>query len=110
MPASTIVAKVGSDVPSLRETLFIDLDTCQGDSGGPLMVFTASRQWVIAGVTSYGKDCAAPPYAGVYTRVAAYLNWIKSLNVTDAVTVGAAGHRLTHPSILVLLCLYSVLF
>ncbi|CAF3421992.1 unnamed protein product [Rotaria socialis] len=53
-------------------------DTCQGDSGGPLMMFTSSKQWVIAGVTSFGYGCAHPGYSGVYTRIAAYLDWIVS--------------------------------
>ena len=40
------------------------------------------RRWVLAGVTSYGRDCAHPLYAGVYTRVSVYQDWIKSI-VTD---------------------------
>jgi hypothetical protein len=59
-------------------------DTCQGDSGGPLMMFTSSKQWVLAGVTSFGYGCAKPGYSGVYTRVIAYLDWINSIiNNTD---------------------------
>ena len=54
------------------------LDTCQGDSGGPLMMYTASKQWVLVGVTSYGIGCARRDYAGVYTRVAVYQRWIAS--------------------------------
>ena len=54
------------------------IDTCQGDSGGPIMIFTASNQWVIVGVTSYGIGCAGASYAGVYTRIAYYQNWISS--------------------------------
>src|SRR5579862_3801360 len=53
-------------------------DTCQGDSGGPLMIFTPSRQWVLAGLTSNGIGCAIPIYSGIYTRVAAYKDWIQS--------------------------------
>lgn len=54
------------------------LDTCQGDSGGPLMVFTPNHQWVLVGLTSFGYGCARPDYAGVYTRVSMYQNWIQS--------------------------------
>lgn len=60
------------------------IDTCQGDSGGPLMMFTSSKQWVIVGVTSFGYGCAQKGYSGVYTRVAAYSNWIDLfINKTD---------------------------
>ncbi|XP_057368853.1 trypsin-like [Daphnia carinata] len=46
-------------------------DTCQGDSGGPLLY--AGFQ---VGITSFGRGCADPKYAGVYTRVTNYLGWI----------------------------------
>ncbi|CAF0979323.1 unnamed protein product [Rotaria sp. Silwood1] len=62
-------------------------DTCNGDSGGPLMMFTSSQQWVVVGITSYGYGCARPNFSGVYTRVVYYLDWIRSMNVTDAITV-----------------------
>ena len=52
-------------------------DTCQGDSGGPLMMFTTSNQWVLVGLTSYGDGCARANAMGVYTRVAAYQDWIR---------------------------------
>ena len=72
-----MVAKV-NDIESLDliGRSVIPLDTCQGDSGGPVMMYTISQQWVLVGVTSYGKGCARANYAGVYTRVAAYQSWI----------------------------------
>ncbi|CAF4679131.1 unnamed protein product [Rotaria sp. Silwood1] len=57
-------------------------DTCQGDSGGPLMMFNGNNQWVLVGVTSSGIGCARAAYSGMYTRVAAYQEWIQSY--TDA--------------------------
>ncbi|CAF0801590.1 unnamed protein product [Adineta steineri] len=58
-------------------------DTCQGDSGGPLMYFESKeRQWVLAGVTSYGRGCGLSSYAGVYTRISAYHSWLEPI-VTD---------------------------
>ncbi|CAF2780861.1 unnamed protein product [Rotaria sp. Silwood2] len=55
-------------------------DTCQGDSGGPLMRFEPNkRQWVLAGLTSYGRGCGEPDYAGVYTRASAYRDWLRSV-------------------------------
>jgi secreted trypsin-like serine protease len=66
---------------NLIERCFIrNLDTCQGDSGGPLMRFeSAQKQWVLAGVTSFGLGCADPRYSGVYTRASAYRNWLKTV-------------------------------
>ncbi|KAI9564921.1 hypothetical protein GHT06_008662 [Daphnia sinensis] len=48
-------------------------DTCQGDSGGPLLV-----DGVQVGITSWGFGCASPNYAGVYTRVTSYVDWISA--------------------------------
>ncbi len=60
--------------------IFHFLDTCQGDSGGPIMYYSEHEQlWVLAGITSFGHGCALPNYAGVYTRVSVYINWIQSI-------------------------------
>ncbi|XP_036283743.1 transmembrane protease serine 4 isoform X1 [Pipistrellus kuhlii] len=50
------------------------VDTCQGDSGGPLMHH--SGLWHVVGIVSWGHGCGGPSTPGVYTKVAAYLNWI----------------------------------
>jgi secreted trypsin-like serine protease len=42
------------------------------------MMFTTNNQWILVGLTSYGAECADPLYSGVYTRVAAFQNWIES--------------------------------
>lgn len=50
-------------------------DSCQGDSGGPLFVQSGGSM-VQLGVTSFGEACAKAKFPGVYTRVAAYSDWI----------------------------------
>ncbi|XP_039443348.1 serine protease snake-like [Culex pipiens pallens] len=56
-------------------------DTCRGDSGGPLQVALAGHRclYYLVGITSFGKGCGAVGTAGVYTRVAAYLEWIEGI-------------------------------
>jgi trypsin len=50
-------------------------DSCQGDSGGPLFVIENNIQ-ILVGLTSHGKGCALPNRPGVYTRIAAFIDWI----------------------------------
>ena len=94
-------------------------DTCFGDSGGPLIVFDSeSGTWRQAGITSWGFDCAAADFFGVYTRLKNYAAFISdhictppqipapvSLNlgidgnIVDAswnTTDNAAGYRLNY--------------
>ncbi len=53
-------------------------DTCLGDSGGPWQCLTRKGAWTIEGITSFGAKCAQIGKTGIYTRVASYLDWIKS--------------------------------
>jgi secreted trypsin-like serine protease len=55
------------------------LDSCQGDSGGPLMWYHAdTQQYYEYGIVSWGQGCAEQGHAGVYSRVTAYCDWIKT--------------------------------
>lgn len=47
-------------------------DACQGDSGGPLVC-----NELLAGIVSFGNDCAKPGFPGIYADVAYYQEWIR---------------------------------
>jgi secreted trypsin-like serine protease len=49
------------------------------------MMFSSSNQWVLVGLTSSGIGCARATDSGLYTRVAAFQDWINS-NTNGAVT------------------------
>ncbi|XP_059551547.1 neurotrypsin [Myotis daubentonii] len=55
------------------------VDSCQGDSGGPLVCERPGAGWAVYGVTSWGYGCGAKGSPGVYTKVSAFVPWIKSV-------------------------------
>ncbi|XP_066240409.1 neurotrypsin [Saccopteryx leptura] len=55
------------------------VDSCQGDSGGPLVCKRPGARWAVYGVTSWGHGCGAKDSPGVYTKVSAFVPWIKGV-------------------------------
>ncbi len=55
------------------------VDSCRGDSGGPLVCERPSGSWVVYGVTSWGHACRLQDAPGVYTKVSAFVPWIKKV-------------------------------
>lgn len=51
------------------------------------MLFTSSRQWMLAGVLSHAESCLNTGLPTIATRVTAYMSWLSSMNVTGTVTV-----------------------
>ncbi|OQV22779.1 putative Transmembrane protease serine 6 [Hypsibius exemplaris] len=51
-------------------------DSCQGDSGGPFICPIGDGRWVVAGIVSWGNNCALPGIPGVYARTGQMVNWI----------------------------------
>lgn len=52
-------------------------DACYGDSGGPLLRQVQGRD-VLAGIVSFGHECAVRAKPGVYVRVSKFTDWIKT--------------------------------
>ena len=48
---------------------------CMGDSGGPMMCGQGHN--ILAGVTSWGEQTCSGTLPSVYTRVSAYLDWVR---------------------------------
>uniref|UniRef100_A0A646QGP2 Serine protease n=1 Tax=Hemiscolopendra marginata TaxID=943146 RepID=A0A646QGP2_9MYRI len=51
-------------------------DACEGDSGGPMMCTGEDGKSYLAGITSWGLNCADHISPGVYTEVSYFLDWI----------------------------------
>ncbi|XP_038218228.1 phenoloxidase-activating enzyme-like [Zerene cesonia] len=56
----------------------LNKDSCKGDSGGPLMR-ADDKTYEVVGITSFGiRQCGNKGRPSVYTKVYAYMDWIKS--------------------------------
>ena len=66
-----------------KKTIYLYLsehDSCNADSGGPLVFKELSSDpWVQVGIFSFrSKNCGSKGFPGVYTKVAAFMDWIIS--------------------------------
>jgi secreted trypsin-like serine protease len=63
-------------------------DTCTGDSGGPIMVPRVDT-FALAGVTSYGFECANASKPGIYARVGstAMNAWVRGKIPTTEISI-----------------------
>ena len=78
-------------------------DSCPGDSGGPLLIDVPGG-WEVAGIVSWGSgtnvdSCGLVGFPGVYTRVSAFLPWIREqidrfVDVPVGVWFDGAAHEL----------------
>ncbi|MGR9557651.1 trypsin-like serine protease (plasmid) [Rhizobium leguminosarum] len=70
-------------------------DACQGDSGGPLVAQRPDKRWIQLGIVSWGAGCAEAEHYGVYTRVAAFRDWIAAKTDGDVPNIEgpAAGDQ-----------------
>ena len=68
------------------------VDSCQGDSGGPLTVVSVDHP-ILAGIVSWGYECAAPGKPGLYTRVATLTGWVQPLLTGDEAAWSATSDQ-----------------
>ena len=63
------------------------------------MMFSPSQQWIVVGIAAASYGCALANYSAIFTRVTYYLDWIYSMNVSDAITVDTTTTTATVTSI-----------
>lgn len=73
-----------NDHKDLHERVFcaqdVERKTCVGDSGGPVIQGDAAADMKLVGIASWGSSkCESDGAPGVYTRIADYADWIKSV-------------------------------
>lgn len=67
------------------------IDTCNGDSGGPLLIADGEGGSIQVGLVSYGEiQCGKANSFGVYTRVAAFSDWVARAMSGDVRPAAAA--------------------
>jgi secreted trypsin-like serine protease len=82
VPLASDDPKYGADVTTefVAGAPFLDRDSCNGDSGGPAYVH-AQGGWYLVGATSRATASTVRPCGdgGIYTRVRAFDDWIRSI-------------------------------
>ena len=73
------------------------IDTCKADSGGPIYSVTKQNTLRLAGITSWGDECAQPNKPGVYTNVLSYTAWIQQ-NLAGTQQISTVPPQFDSPS------------
>ncbi len=70
-------------------------DSCNGDSGGPLVAYGRDARPYQVGLVSWGKQlCGSGKSYGVYTRISAFADWIKShVGALDGIASASVAGR-----------------
>lgn len=56
-----------------------NVDSCYGDSGGPLFRQITEDEFMLVGIVSWGVGCGRDHYPGVYAKVFASMDWIRTI-------------------------------
>jgi trypsin len=88
---ATCAAQLGGDGQIVASTELcaegVGAGSCYGDSGGPLTIVAPDGTVKLAGVVSWGVECAVLP--GVFAEVPTFSNWISSGGVGGVPVDGA---------------------
>jgi len=75
---------------------------------------TEKRRWILTGIISYGYRCALREYAGVYTRISVYVDWIKSIVNNDGIVMVEESNAIVSNTsniiIIIILTLASLIY
>jgi secreted trypsin-like serine protease len=78
LPVNSNDMIVAADFRNMSDP-YDNVDSCYGDSGGPLFKRLDNQTSVLVGIVSWGYGCGRDHYPGVYTRVSANMDWLRTV-------------------------------